>query len=243
MYNQASIYKGGGVYNLGDGAVSGAILLNGKSYNNSFKNSADGNFVESSFKNALFLPDGYDKKLFVVPSETGSVTRPMLITTEYSLPIDFGSIYCSFLTLEVGAAYSSIFASTYYNETTNITRIIAGGNDGIATNIFLMNINSKASVPSQASSLKGVELKSDKTYKRLPDGTYTSTGNIEGSQPAERFLNLLSPGSKTRIYYLFVVDKSKNVTFTAIPCKHGDDYGFYDLVAGKFYTNAILTGG
>ena len=218
------------------------VILNGKIYENSFSNSVDGNFVESTFKNSVTLPDGYDKNLFVVPSETGSVTRPMLITTEYSLPIDFGSIYCSVLTLEVGAAYSSIFASTYYNETTNITRIISGGNDGLATNAFFMNINSRASTPLPASSLKGVELRSDRTFKRLPDGTYTSVTNVVGNPQEERFLNLLSPGSKTRIYYLFVVDKSNNVTFTAIPCKHGDDYGFYDIVAGKFYMNENLTG-
>ena len=218
------------------------VILNGKIYENSFSNSVDSNFVESTFKNSVTLPDGYDKKLFVVPSETGSITRPLLIDTEYVLPIDFGSIFCSILTLEVGAAYSSIFATTYYDEATNITRIIAGGNNGLAVNDFFININSKASSPTIASSLKGVELKSNRTYKRLPYGTYEVTGSVQGSQPNERNLKFFSPGSKTRIYYLFVVDNAKNVTFTAIPCKHGDDYGFYDLVADRFYTNPIITG-
>ena len=39
-----------------------------------------------------------------------------------------------------------------------------------------------------------------------------------------------------------IVNRNRQVTFTAIPCKHGSDYGLYDVVAGKFYTHPDLTG-
>ena len=240
MYNQASIYNGGGVYNLG-GSDANIISIKGVKVENTFKQVSGDVYFESSFKEIVSLPAGYEKLNYIIPSSiTTESNHPLLIVSDFDLPQDFGSIFASWRFISLGRQYSAVFGTPYKNDNTNIVRCIA---ENTSLQSVVVNVNSHAGNGSTSvEQCYGIELKSNRTARKLDSSTLITLKTNQGVPEQSRKLGVISPTADMKLFFIFVVDNSKNVTFTGIPCKHGSDYGIYDLVADRFYTNAIMTG-
>lgn len=242
MYNQASIYKGGGVYKMGEGGSDvNLISIKGVKVENTFTKAQGDYYFESSFKEIVALPAGYEKLDYIIPSSiTTESNHPLLIVSDFELPQDFGSIFASWKFTRLGRPFSAVFCTPFVNDNTNIVRCIAE-QSSIAS--VVVNVNSSAAAGSTSvPQCSGIELKSNRTARKLDSSTLIDVKPNQGLQEQSRKLGVISPTANMKLFFIFVVDNSKNVTFTGIPCKHGSDYGIYDLVADRFYTNPIMTG-
>lgn len=223
------------------GMASDFLLLKGQYYENSFTQVQDDVYFESSFKEAVSLPEGYEKLDYIIPSSiTTENNHPLLIVSDFDLPQDFGSIFASWKFNSVGRNFSAVFCTPFANDNTNIVRCIALGSS--QTNV-IVNVNSAAGAgATEINWCYGIELKSNRTARKLDSSTLIPVKSNQGLPEQSRKLGVISPTADMKLFFIFVVDNSKNVTFTGIPCKHGSDYGIYDLVADRFYTNPIMTG-
>lgn len=227
--------------NIGVLGMAGDFLfLKGQYYENSFTKVQGDVYFESSFKDAVELPAGYEKLDYIIPSEiTTESNHPLLIVSDFDLPQEFGSIFASWKFTSIGRNYASVFGIPYVNDNTNIVRCIANAS---SLETVLVNVNASASGGATIASCYGIELKSDRTARKLDSNDLITLGTNQGLPEQSRKLGVISPTANMKLFFIFVVDNSKNVTFTGIPCKHGSDYGIYDIVADRFYTNAIMTG-
>lgn len=223
------------------GMASDFLFLKGQYFDNSFAQVQGDVYFESSFKEAVTLPAGYEKLDYIIPSSiTTENNHPLLIVSDFDLPLDFGSIFASWKFTSLGRNYSAVFCTPFENDSTNIVRCIAKAES--LTNV-IVNVNSAAGPGSTTIDFcRGLELKSNRTARKLDSSNYFSLAASQGILEQSRKLGVISPSADMKLFFIFVVDNSKNVTFTGIPCKHGSDYGIYDLVADRFYTNPIMTG-
>lgn len=219
------------------------VILNGLIYENEFSLASDEIHFTSTFKDALSLPAGYEKLDYIHPSSTSSASNwPALLETDYQLPENFGSIFVSWKVNSIARTYSTIVATRYVDESHDITRVTMVNNlTSLRSNNF--NIKSKAGGGSVIiSNMQGLEIMDDRKYRLLSDSTYNTAPGTQGTAQSDYTWCLLSPSVDANIYFCFIADSNKHVTFTAIPCKHGSDYGIYDLVGNKFYTHSVLIG-
>lgn len=236
------IYKGNGIYN--DGSLpENYVILNGRIYENKFSLASDGIHFTSTFKDAISLPVGYEKLDYVHPSSISAASNwPALIETDYQLPENFGSIFVSWKVNSIARSYATIAATKYVDEDHNITRLIMSSSVLSLRNNTL-NIRAKTGSGSTSiQNMQGLEIRDDRKYRSLSDSTYFTASSNQGTAQTDYTWCMLSPSVDANIYFCFIVDSDKQVTFTAIPCKHGSDYGIYDLVGNKFYTHSALTG-
>lgn len=223
------------------GMAGDFLILKGQYYENSFAQVQGDVYFESSFKEIVALPAGYEKLDYIIPSSvTTESNHPLLIVSDFDLPQDFGSIFASWKFTSLGRQYSAVFCTPYENDNTNMVRCIAEYN---SIQNIIVNVNSEAGRGSTTiQQCSGIELKSDRKARKLDSNILITVNPAQGLPEQSRKLGVISPTADMKLFFIFVVDNSKNVTFTGIPCKHGSDYGIYDLVADRFYTNAIMTG-
>ena len=239
VYKAKSVYKAPGIYRSGIYKdPSEVVLLNGVRYENRFYEIGSNN-VGSTFVDAVRLPEGYEKLGRVWYNGTYDNSYPSLIETDFELPLLFGDIYSGFDLVRVTVnswrlfttqpTFSTAYKFTaYYNKDVDISRSRIGiWNTRIADGRFAKSVQF-----SDANKIK----------EDLFAGTWETLDPQVGPGPVTRKLCLLSSRGMCYFRFLFVADRNRQVTFTAIPCKHGSDYGLYDVVAGKFYTHPDLTG-
>ena len=239
VYKTKSVYKAPGVYKT-PGIYkdpSEVVLLNGVRYENRFYE-IDSNNVGSTFVDEVRLPEGFEKLNRVWYNGTYGNDYPSLIETDIDLPIQFGDIYCGFSLVEVVREYYRIFYTGDENGTYKRTFYSSYGPSTSASGIRVWN--SSFTVGSLG---KSVQLSDkNKVNENLLSDNWMPLIPQTGAEPLSRRFNLLSSRGLCYFRFLFVADRNRQVTFTAIPCKYGSDYGLYDVVAGKFYTRPDFTG-
>lgn len=239
VYKTKSVYKAPGIYRSGIYKdQSEVVLINGVQYENRFYE-IDSNNVGSTFVDAVRLPEGYEKLGRVWYKETYNNDYPSLIETDFELPTQFGDIYCGFNLVYAPLQFVRIFstqrtASTSYK----VTHYFSSGYSLSVSRCSVWNtINDDGEIS------KSVQYSDENKIKEnLLSGTWRALSPQTGPKPVTRKIWLLSSRGLCYFRFFFVADRNRQVTFTAIPCKHGSDYGLYDVVAGKFYTRADLTG-
>ena len=239
VYNSKSVYKAPGIYRSGvykDPLE--VVLLNGVRYENRFYE-IDSNNVGSTFVDAVQLPEGYEKLGRVWYNGPYGNSYPFLIDTDFQLPEQFGDIYCGFNLVNVTTNWYSIFTTAYYSASSY--RRLYYSNVEMSNSVSAISIWNNVSGRGLLSN--SVQFSDENKVKEdLLNGTLVSLPNQSGTFPPSRSLHLMSSRGLCYFRFLFVADRNRQVTFTAIPCKYGSDYGLYDVVAGKFYTHANLTG-
>lgn len=214
------------------------IFLHGVRYENRFYE-IDSNNVGSTFVDAVRLPEGYEKLGRVYNSSVSSV-NPMIIT-EFQIPIEFGTAYLGAYIASFNNDYPYIFSNRYVDESYRYVRVIGSYK---TSNKYLVNINTSGERSLVIDKTASCALRDDNKYRvsLISDDTWYNGRQQVGNYGQDRILVLLSERGTITFRFLFFVDRNRQVTFTAIPCKHSNDYGLYDVVAGKFYTHADLTG-
>ena len=238
IYNGKSIYNGDGIYNDEDDYV----ILNGVRYKNTFYKDNAG-IYHSRFSEAVELPAGYEKLNYVRNDVLTSGTSPR-ITTDATLSHQYGSVYTSMYQLESVSSYGSTWRTGYINENTNCTRVIMDSSNVRRILTYSdMRAGSGGQIIISDNGIFGVEITDEKKYRLLDSSEYLDmSGTTQGDPNPDDNLYFFSQCARINLYFMFVADHDKQVTFTAIPCKHGSDYGIYDLVGNKFYTHSALTG-
>lgn len=244
IYKQPSIYNGKSIYN-GDGIYNGKddyVILNGVRYNNTFYKNDDGTY-RSRFVEAVELPAGYEKLNYVRNNVeiTGSAPR---IATNAKLSSQYGSVYTSINQVERVSAYGSTWRTGYVNENTNCTRVIMNSSSMSSILVYSdMRAGAGGQRIESSNGIFGIEMTDEKKYRILNSSEYLEMGSTtQGDPNPDNNLYFLSQCAKINLYFMFVADHDKQVTFTAIPCKHGSDYGIYDIVGNEFYTHSALIG-
>lgn len=239
VYKTKSVYKAPGIYRSGiykDPLE--VVLLNGVRYENRFYK-IDSNNVGSTFVDAVRLPEGYTKLGRVWYTGHYDDTYPSLIKTDFELPLQFGDIYVGFNIVQLGTVTPRIFTTTLPSSYKRLN-IVSKNNSTYRFNCKIWN-NTDTEVELGTS----VQLSDENKVKdSLLNGNWNTLQTQTGDEPPSGYRTLILLSSRARVdfRFLFVADRNQRVTFTAIPCKHGSDYGLYDVVAGKFYTHAGLTG-
>lgn len=238
VYKTKSVYKAPSVYRSGIYKnPSDVVLLNGVRYENRFYE-IDSNNVGSTFVDAVRLPEGYEKLGRVWYNGDYGESYSSLISTDFQIPVKFGTVYLGAYTEYSYNNNNRIFTNSFTITTARYVRVIAKADMN-----YVVTINSnqagKVSFPITSS----CALRDDNKFRKslVTDDTWYNGGKQEGTYD-DRHLTLLSSRGRTKFRFLFFVNSNRQVTFAAIPCKHDSDYGLYDVVAGKFYAHAYLTG-
>lgn len=240
VYKTKSVYKAPGVYKT-PGIYkdsSEVVLLNGVRYENRFYE-IDSNNVGSTFVDAVQLPEGYEKLGRVWYDGTYDNDYPSLLETDFELPLQFGNIYSGFNLVSISVNSWRLFTTQpVFSSTIKRTSYFCRQSSISVSRSSVWNSESK-----DGTFGKSVQMSDENKIKEdLLAGTWRTLSSQVGSEPTSRAISLLSSRGLCYLRFFFVADRNRQVTFTAIPCKHGNDYGLYDAVAGKFYTHANLTG-
>ena len=239
VYKAKSVYKAPGIYRSGIYKdPSEVVLLNGVRYENRFYE-IDSNNVGSTFVDAVRLPEGYEKLRRVWYNGPIGDSAGSLMKTDYKLPLQFGDIYIGYNIIQLSTLKMRIF-NTSLPSSNKRANCISKNN---SSRIFDIKIwNDTDTVVEIINSAQFSD--ENKVKDSLLNGTWHTLAAQTGSIPTDtqRTLFLLTSRAKIDWRFFFVAGRDRQVTFTAIPCKHGSDYGLYDVVAGKFYTHPDLTG-
>lgn len=238
VYKTKSVYKTPGVYRSGVyKEPSESVLLDGIRYENAFY-AIDSDNVGSKFVDTVQLPSGYEKVGRVWYNGTHGNDYPSLIETDFELPVQFGNIYCGFDLVSVSYNALRIFSTQYYSDSYKRTSYYSREQ---STSISRSIVWSYLAIDGTFS--KSVQLSDEnKVKENLLNGTWMNLNNQLGLEPPSRKMWILSSRGLCYFRFLFVADRNRQVTFTAIPCKRGSDYGLFDIVAGKFYSHENLIG-
>lgn len=239
VYKTKSVYKAPGLYKTPSvyKDPSEVVLLNGVRYENRFYEIGSNN-VGSTFVDAVRLPEGYEKLNMVWYNDTLDNRYPSLIKTDFELPLQFGDIYISYNMMQLGTETPRIFNSPLPSSIKRMT-FVSKNNSVSKFNIKVWStIDIEVTINDSSAQVSD----ENKVKDSLLNGRWLTLGAQTGAEPTSRTLWLLCSRAKIGLRVFFVADRNRQVTFTAIPCKHGSDYGLYDVVAGKFYTHASLTG-
>lgn len=239
VYKTKSVYKAPGIYRSGIYKdPSEVVLLNGVRYENRFYE-IDRDNVGSTFVDAVRLPEGYEKLGRVWYNGTYGNAYPSLIATDFELPLQFGDIYSGFDLVRVDYDAWRLFTTQQnFSSTEKRTSYFSRESSLSVSRYCVWSSNSTSGKFS-----KSVQFSDEnKVKENLLSGTWMELDSQVGTESPSSNIWLLSSRGLCYLRFFFVVDRNRQVTFTAIPCKHGSDYGLYDVVAGKFYTHANLTG-
>lgn len=224
----------------GENSLGGTnvILLNGIRYGNRFYE-IDSDNVGSTFVDAVRLPEGYEKLNRVWYNGTYGDAYPSLIETDFELPEQFGDIYCGFDLVYIPFQFYRIFSTQRIASTSyKVTHYFSSSSSLSVSRCSVWN-----TINEDGKFSKSVQFSDEnKVKENLLSGTWRTLNPQTGPEPETRNIWLLSSRGLCYFRFFFVADRNRQVTFTAIPCKHGSDYGLYDVVAGKFYTHPDLTG-
>ena len=238
VYKAKSVYKAPGIYRSGIYKdPSEVVLLNGVRYENRFYE-IDSNNVGSTFVDAVRLPEGYEKLKRVWYNGSLGERYPSLIESDFQVPIQFGIIYLGAYA-QAALVSNRIFTNKFTDSKLRYIRVLSTQLDK-----YVLTINSNRTGNTDIDRTASCALRDDNKFRisLVSDNTWYLAGPQAGNYQTDRSLTLLSSRGLVYFRFLFFVDRNRQVTFTAIPCKHGSDYGLYDMVAGKFYTQEDLTG-
>lgn len=240
VYKTKSVYKAPGIYKT-QGIYKDpleVVLLNGVRYENRFYKIVIDN-VGSTFVDAVRLPEGYEKLGRVWYNGPYNDSYPSLIETDFELPLQFGDIYSGFNLVSISYTSWRLFTTQpVFDNTHKFTSYYSKDKETNKSRICIWNTKIADGIFS-----KSVQLSDENNVKEnLLSGTWITLPRQTGPEPQARKIWLLSSRGLCYLRFFFVADRNKKVTFTAIPCKHGSDYGLYDVMAGKFYTHPDLTG-
>lgn len=239
VYKAKSVYKAPGIYRSGIYKdPMEVVLLNGVRYENRFYE-IDSDNVGSTFMDAVRLPEGYEKLNRVWYAGPYGESFPSLISTDFQIPIEFGTIYVGAYVQTSTSGSNRIFTNKFTDPISRYVRVITN-----TDNEYIATINSNTTGNVRFPRTASCALRDDNKFRKslVTDNTWYDGGPQVGNYSKDRSLDLLSSRGLCYLRFLFVADRNRQVTFTATPCKHGSDYGIYDVVAGKFYTYAYLTG-
>ena len=219
-------------------------ILNGEVLKNDFYKNPNDDIICSTMVDSISLPDGYSKCYYIHNSNPTSGTTALLTTT-YKLVEKYGHAYCSAKINTLNTTYGSIY-SNGPGGANNVTRMLLGVDDTRCILYSNMAGNQGGTTITRANRIFSYELTEDGKYREiLVDTEYRTLNNyVQGNPNTDPNLYFLSTGSDVNIYFMFVVDDNKNVTFCAIPCQNDStgQFGIYDVVSRQFYGNDALTG-
>ena len=222
-------------------------ILNGEVLENSFYENPKDNIICSTLVDSIDLPKGYTKAYYIYNTNLVSGTVP-LISTNCVLNKKYGHIYWSCQQKSPNQSpYGATWRAGYVDENTNTTRCIMNSSNNKSILLYSdMRAGSGGQNITNDTGIFGYEITDKKQYKALiNDNEYHDmTGTIQGQENNDDNLYFLSRCSDINLYYMFVVDEKKNLTFCAIPCQNATtgQFGLYEVVSNQFFGSDSIAG-
>lgn len=219
-------------------------ILNGEVLENSFYKNPNDDIICSKMVDSISLPDGYNKCYYVYNSNPTTGTTALL-ATNLKLVEKYGHAYCTAKVNVLNTQYGSIY-SNGAGGSNNVTRMLLGQSNTRCIIYSNMAGGGGGQNIYKANHIFSYEMTEDGKYREiLVDTNYKTLDNyVQGNPNTDEELKFLSNGSEVNLYYMFVIDDNKNVTYCFIPCQNATtgQYGLYEVVSNQFFGNDALTG-